>query len=163
MTTLFRTSKLSHKRITGFTLVELMIVVAIVGILAAIAYPSYIDSVRKGKRAEGRAAVTALLQQQERYFTQNNTYVKFDVGAAPAALALKDYSATDGGRAASNYLLAAEVCAAIGRVVPPIRDCVNIVATPQASVFTDPVIGFLSIDTQGRRDCGNTDKSRCWK
>jgi type IV pilus assembly protein PilE len=162
MKTLPDTSKLSHKSVTGFTLVELMIVVAIVGILAAIAYPSYIDSVRKGKRAEGRAAVTSLLQQQERYFTQNNTYVAFAMGAAPATLALKDYSG-DSGRTTANYLMTAQVCAAIGGVVPPIRDCVDIVATPQASVFTDPVNGFLSIDTQGRRDCGNTDKSRCWK
>lgn len=162
MTTLFRTSKLSHKRIAGFTLVELMIVVAIIGILAAIAYPSYIESVRKGKRAEGRAAVTSLLQQQERYFTQNNTYAAFDMGAAPTTLALKDYSG-DSGRAAANYLLTAQVCAAIGGVVPPIRDCINIVATPQAGVFSDPVIGFLSIDTQGRRDCANADKLRCWK
>jgi len=162
MTTLFRTSKLSHKRISGFTLVELMIVVAIVGILAAIAYPSYIESVRKGKRAEGRAALTSLLQQQERYFTQNNTYAAFAMGAAPTTLALKDYSG-DSGRASANYLLTARVCEAIGGVAPPIRDCVDIVATPQAGVFSDPVIGFLSIDTQGRRDCGNADKLRCWK
>lgn len=162
MTTLLNTSKLSHKRVTGFTLVELMIVVAVIGILAAIAYPSYVEYVRKGKRSEGRAAITGLLQQQERYFTQNNTYVAFAEGAAPATLALKDYSG-DGLKAAGNYLLTAKICEAIGGVVPPIRDCINIVATPQTSVFTDPVIGFLSIDTQGRRDCGNTNQSLCWK
>ena len=162
MTTLFHNSKLNHKRIAGFTLVELMIVVAIVGILAAIAYPSYIESVRKGNRAEGRAALTSLLQQQERFFTQNNTYVDFDTAAAATAANMKDYSG-DGTRAAAKYLLVANRCADIGGVDPPIRDCVNIVATPQAGVFSDPVIGFLSIDTQGRRDCGNADKPRCWK
>ena len=162
MTNLFRTSKLRRKCIAGFTLVELMIVVAIVGILAAIAYPSYIDSVRKGNRAEGRAAVTSLLQQQERFFTQNNTYVAFNTAAAATAANMKDYSG-DAGRAAAKYLLVAQVCAAIGGVVPPIRDCVNIVATPPAGVFNDPVITFLSTDTQGRRDCGSTDKTRCWK
>lgn len=162
MNTLFRTSKLSHKRITGFTLVELMIVVAIVGILAAIAYPSYIDSVRKGRRAEGRTAVTSLLQQQERFFTQNNTYVAFAMGAAPAALAMKDYSG-DSGQAAANYLLTAQLCAAIGGVVPPIRDCVDIVATPQAGVFNDPDVATMAIDTQGRRVCTGDNISRCWK
>lgn len=162
MTTLFHTSKLSHKRIAGFTLVELMIVVAIAGILAAIAYPSYIESVRRGNRAEGRAAITNLLQQQERFFTQNNTYVAFNTTAAATAASMKDYSG-DGSRATAKYLLVSQVCAAIGGVVPPIRDCVNIVATPQVGVFDDPVFGFLSTDTQGRRDCGNADKARCWK
>ena len=162
MTTLFRTSKLSHKRVTGFTLVELMIVVAIVGILAAIAYPSYIDSVRKGNRAEGRAAITNLLQQQERFFTQNNTYVAFDTAADATAANMKDYSG-DGLRAAAKYLLVAKRCAAIGGVVPPIRDCVDIVATPQAGVFNDPDVATMAIDTQGRRVCTGDNISRCWK
>ena len=64
----------------GFTLIELMITVAIVGILASIAYPSYIESVRKGRRAEARAALTELMQQQERFMTQNNTYRAFASG-----------------------------------------------------------------------------------
>ena len=50
------------KNQSGFTLIELMIVVAIVAILGAIAYPSYLDSVRKGKRAEGRTASDAIRQ-----------------------------------------------------------------------------------------------------
>ncbi len=162
MTTLFHTSKLSHKRIAGFTLVELMIVVAIAGILAAIAYPSYIDSVRRGNRAEGRAAVTNLLQQQERFFTQNNTYVAFNTAAAATAASMKDYSG-DGSRATAKYLLVSQVCAAIGGVVPPIRDCVNIVATPQVGVFDDPYITSMAVDTQGRRLCTGSDISRCWK
>ena len=61
----------------GFTLIELMITVAIVGILASIAYPAYTSSILKGKRAEGRAAVTELMQQQERYMTQRNTYLAY--------------------------------------------------------------------------------------
>lgn len=162
MNTLFRTSKPSHKRITGFTLVELMIVVAIVGILAAIAYPSYIDSVRKGNRAEGRTAVTSLLQQQERFFSQNNTYVAFDTAADATAANMKDYTG-DGTRAAAKYLLVANRCAAIGGVVPPLRDCVNIVATPQTGIFNDPEVTSMAIDTQGRRLCAGANISRCWK
>ena len=68
----------------GFTLVELMIVVAIVGILAAVAYPSYQDSVRKSRRADGKTALLQSVQVAERWFTQNNTYKDTPVAAASA-------------------------------------------------------------------------------
>lgn len=61
-----------HSR--GFTLIELMIVVAVVGILAAIAYPSYIDSIRKSRRADAKSALLDATQRQERFFTENNQY-----------------------------------------------------------------------------------------
>ena len=65
------------KRRGGFTLIELMIVVAIVGILAAIAYPSYVEQVRKGRRADAMAQMVTLAQAYERFYTSNNTYVGF--------------------------------------------------------------------------------------
>jgi type IV pilus assembly protein PilE len=58
----------------GFTLIELMIVLAIVGILAAISYPSYKDSVYKSRRSEAKAALMDLAARQEQYFTNNKTY-----------------------------------------------------------------------------------------
>lgn len=58
----------------GFTLIELMIVVAIVGILAAIAYPSYTDSVRKGRRAEATTALYGIQLAQEKWRANNPTY-----------------------------------------------------------------------------------------
>ena len=51
----------------GFTLLELMIVVAIVGILASIAYPSYMDHVRKGNRAKAQAFLMDVAQRQQNY------------------------------------------------------------------------------------------------
>jgi len=58
----------------GFTLIELMIAVAVVGILAAIAYPSYQDSVRKARRADAKSALLDAAQREERFFTENNQY-----------------------------------------------------------------------------------------
>lgn len=64
-------------RARGFTLIELMIVVAVVGILAAIAYPSYLEQVRKGRRADAMAQMVTLAQAYERFYTSNNTYEGF--------------------------------------------------------------------------------------
>lgn len=58
----------------GFTLIELMVVVAIVGILAAIAYPSYTEYVRKGRRSDAMAALAAVQQAQERWRSNNVSY-----------------------------------------------------------------------------------------
>ena len=58
----------------GFSLTELMIVVAVVGVLAAIAYPAYTDYGRRTKRADAKEAMARMAQLQERFFTENNTY-----------------------------------------------------------------------------------------
>ena len=61
-------------RLRGFTLIELMIVVAIVAILATIAYPSFIGSVRKSRRAEAFDFITKIQQAQERWRANNSSY-----------------------------------------------------------------------------------------
>lgn len=70
---------------SGFSLVELMVTVAIIGILASIALPSYNEHVRKGRRAGGAACAAAMAQGMERYYTTALTYV-----GAPAAATLDD-------------------------------------------------------------------------
>lgn len=67
---------------SGFTLIELMITMAIIGILASIAYPSYQDSVLKSRRADAKGALLGLANAMERHFTETGSYL----GAAPGIL-----------------------------------------------------------------------------
>lgn len=62
------------KKNHGFTLIELMIAVAIIGVIAAIALPSYTEHVRKTRRADARAALQEAASRQERLYTEGNTY-----------------------------------------------------------------------------------------
>lgn len=59
----------------AFTLIELMVTVAIVGILAGIAYPSYQDSVMTSRRADAKGALLGLANAMERHFTETNSYL----------------------------------------------------------------------------------------
>ena len=141
----------SHAK-RGFTLIELMITVAIIALLAAIAIPSYQDSVWKGKRAEAKAAIFKALQAEERYYTQNNTYVVYS-GTAPSG-AFPVFSADN--LANSRYTIGAAACAgsAIGQ-------CAIITATVNGSA--DPKCGTtLSMDTVGNKISAISDPV-CWK
>lgn len=62
------------KKTTGFTLIELMIVIAVIGILAAIALPAYNQYIARGKRAEARVAILQAEGWLERFYTENNRY-----------------------------------------------------------------------------------------
>lgn len=58
----------------GFTLIEVLVVVAIIGILSAIAYPLYNDQVERSRRSDARGALLEIAQAQERFFTINGVY-----------------------------------------------------------------------------------------
>ena len=70
------------QHVRGFTLIELMITVAVVGILAAIAYPSYQEQVRKSRRADAKSVLLQAAQWMERYYTENNRYDQNSAGTA---------------------------------------------------------------------------------
>ncbi|WP_265921381.1 type IV pilin protein [Cupriavidus nantongensis] len=71
----------ARRAAAGFTLIELMITVAIAAILAAIAYPSYTEHVRKSRRTDAKTALLDLAARQERLFSTRNVY-----GGTPGAL-----------------------------------------------------------------------------
>ena len=147
----------------GFSLMELMIVVAIVAILASIAYPAYTSSILKGKRAEGRAAIAELIQQQERYLTQRDTYLEFTTNAggvtSPAGVPFKVFSGS--ALAGSAYLLSADRCPLVGTTtLALLSECVRVIASP---VNPDPLAKDLRMTSTGFRDCNGTNSSLCWK
>lgn len=74
----------SRHRARGFTLIELMIVVALVAILAAIAVPAYNDSIRKGRRGQAKADLVELAQVLERHYTVHGSYANDRDGTAYA-------------------------------------------------------------------------------
>ena len=73
-----------HKRRGGFTLIELMIVVAIIGILAAIAIPNFLRFQLRAKASEGKANLAAIRTAEEGYFSEFGVYIA--ASANPAAL-----------------------------------------------------------------------------
>jgi len=163
----------ADKRRRGFTLIELMIVVAVIGILAAIVVPSYNDSVLKGKRGQGRAALAELLQQEERYLTQRNCYLAFSVnasgeavpaascGVTPATVPFKTHSGDNPANAA--YSLSAQACPDPGGGADlALTDCVQVTATP---LRPDEAAGALVMTSTGAKSCTGTrsaDPKVCW-
>lgn len=178
----------TYKIEQGFTLIEVIIAVAIVAILAAVAYPSYLDSITKGRRAEGRTALLELLQQQERYITQRNCYLAFSTGTNgassaapapspparpsncdglpfPAPFPFKNFSGRD--LANSAYIISADYCISPGATqTTALTDCVRLVATPQGAHVKDTEAGRLRITTTGLKDCDGTKAAVpgvCWQ
>jgi type IV pilus assembly protein PilE len=131
----------------GFTLIELMVVVAVVAILAAIAIPSYQDSVRKSRRGQVKADIVELAQRAERWHTINNTYVGF-WATVPAG---ERVSPRTGGSAAYNI----DMVEAANTFV--------FTAIPQGGQTADVRCMTLTLDQAGvKTKSGSGALSDCW-
>ena len=141
-------NRISPKQ-SGFTLIELMIVLAIIAILATFAYPTYQAQVIKGSRAEGKTAVLKTAQVLERYFTANNTYT-----TNFTTLGMPSFSGDTS--AASKYDLQINPGGA------GIGTSFTVIATPRSP---DSACGNLTYTQAGQKGMqGNTDPvvSNCW-
>ncbi|MFM8333400.1 MAG: type IV pilin protein [Candidatus Methylumidiphilus sp.] len=149
----------------GFSLVELMVALAIVGILAAISYPSYTGHMMKTRRVDAQGSLAGLSAAMERYFTENNTYAgaagttsggvvtPADTGApriyptqSPIDGATKYYNLTISAADASSYTLRAT----------PISTSTQ--ASDKCAILT-----LTSTGLRGAVTSGGTAISGCWQ
>ena len=147
-------------RHAGFTLIELMIVVALVGVLASVAYPSYREYVNKSRRAEARVALMETLQQQERYMSQHNTYLAFSENPAQdTGVPFRRYSGESASSAAFRIGAESATGACAGQTI---ANCVVVFAKPHPA-GSDPAITKMSIASTGVKGCEGSNTKACWK
>ena len=136
----------------GFTLLEMMLAVAIIGILAAIAIPNYSEYVARSKRCEGQALLSEGAARQERFFAQNNSYVTNSANIGQ--LALRNTSGTVVTSENGYYQMTVSSAAGDGGY--------TLTAT---QTFGDAACGNLTLNalgTKGRSGSGKTIE-QCWK
>ncbi len=132
----------------GFTLVEVMIVVAIIAILAGIAYPSYQEYVRRAARGDAQADMMQLAQNLERFFTQHNQYAATRAGVA---YVLPITQSPPGAGVRYNF-----------NIVFPTPQTYVLQAVPTPSQAVD-VCGTLTINQLGQTTPVNGTNGRpCW-
>jgi type IV pilus assembly protein PilE len=149
---------MQHARPRGFTLVELMIVTAIVAILASLSWPSYRDAIHRAQRNDARLALLRVQHQQERHYAIYNRYAD-SISAAEALDGLN--LATQS--AAGDYDLLLLTDPGGQRYVATAR------ANAAGHQSTDHLCRKLSIDESGLRrsaDAGDSwngsNSNRCW-
>ncbi|MGZ8191414.1 MAG: type IV pilin protein [Methylococcaceae bacterium] len=126
--------------IRGFTLVELMVTVAIIGILASIAYPNYIENVRSAKRAEAQGALVSFANAMEQWELQNGSYLGAAVDGqdlGPPAIFSTQVPVNNGATPTYNLTISAVTATTYTLTATPI----------------EPGDGFLELTNTGIKTC----------
>lgn len=136
--------KTSTRRVAGFTLLELMIVVAIVAILSAIAIPSYQKYILRAHRTDATRALQDMASREENYYFNNNTYPSTNASiGAPLVTTNGYYSLTIPSSSATNY---------------------TVMATPLTTQLKDTACGKFSLNHAGVQSIsGTSDAVTCWQ
>lgn len=135
-----------RKSQTGFTLIELMVTVAIVGILASLAYPSYIEHVARARRADAQTVLMEGAQAMQRYYSAHNTYAS---ATLPSGVQVVPRFADSGQKTYDVTVTSADAAG------------FTLTATP---VRTDALCGNLTLTGAGvKGKTGSGSLSDCWK
>lgn len=155
-----RLPQMGSRRRSGFTLIEVMITVAVIALLAAIAIPSYDFAIRKARRAEARTALMQMMQLEERYFSVKGTYLAFDrtqiMAAAPGSDLTRFIWYSSDSPTSSHYELSGVTCG---------TDCIRLNAAEESSnvaYFKDTECGSYWIQSDGTRGNVPASGSNCW-
>jgi len=139
----------------GFTLIELMIVVVIIGILAAVAYPSYVDSTRTANRSTAQSDLMQLASFMERNFSEANRYDQDSSGTAINTAALPFDQTPRTGAATYGYTIAFSSTAPCTTAT-----CFTLTATPAGGQTADSC-GNLTYTQAGVKSASGT--GTCWR
>ena len=136
---------------TGFTLIEMMIVVAIIGVLTAIAYPAYTKQVLRSKRSDASTVLLEAAQFMQRYYNANNSFKTTD--EAQTALDNAKLNQAPKGDGAASHIISINVD----------QDARGYTLTAAPSGYTDSDCGNLTLTHAGFKDSENGETAACWK
>lgn len=141
----------------GFSLTELLVVLALASILAAVATPLYADQVRKARRTQAQLALLELMARQEQHRSVHGAYAAF---SAISNSVQWDWWVGDSA-ARSSHELDAQACPGQG-----LASCVLLRAQPGTARvnadYADPDCGVLTLDSRGEQGATGANIERCW-